>query len=67
MSYKHFAYSNYRVLVEKLRVSQPLKKFLAFYGIRTFIAAFTTVPTLVLVLFYSNPVNISKLSLENLF
>jgi len=59
--------SNYRLLVQKLTVSQPLKKFLAFYGIRKFIAAFTTAPPPVLVVCHSNPFNVSKLSLENNF
>jgi len=31
-----------RVLLEKLTGSQLVKKFLAFYGIRTFITSFTS-------------------------
>jgi len=30
-----------RVFLEKLKVFQPVKKFLAFYGTRRFITAFT--------------------------
>jgi len=35
-----------RVLLEKLIVSQPVKKFPAFYGTRRFIIAFTSAPHL---------------------
>jgi hypothetical protein len=31
-----------RVLLQKLTVTQPVKKFLAFYGTRRFITVFTT-------------------------
>ena len=54
--YKRFPLSDYRVLLEKLTVSQPVKKFLALYAIRTFIAAFTTAPPPVPVLCHSNPI-----------
>jgi hypothetical protein len=56
-SYKHSPLSNYRVLFEKLKVPQPFNIFLAFYGIRNFIAAFSTAPPLVPVLCHSNTVN----------
>ena len=56
-SYKRFPLSNYRVLLEKLTVPQPVKKFLAFYGTQPFIATFTTALPPVPILCHSNPVN----------
>jgi hypothetical protein len=57
-SHKRFPLSNYRVLLEKLTVPQPVKIFHAFYAIRTFIATFTTAPPPVPVLCHNNPVNV---------
>ena len=56
-SYKRFTLSDYRVLLEKLTVPQPLKEFLTFYAIRVFIATFTKASPPVPVLCHRNPVN----------
>jgi hypothetical protein len=56
-----------RVLIEKLTAPQPVQKLLAFYGTRTFIAAFTKALPFVPVLCHSKTVNAPILSLENPF
>jgi len=47
-----------RVLVEKLPGSQPVKKFLAFYGTRRFITAVTSCPPTVPILSHIDPVHV---------
>jgi hypothetical protein len=46
-----------KVLLEKLTGMQPVKKFPAFYGTRTFITAFTSVPPTVSIQSQLNPVH----------
>jgi hypothetical protein len=54
---RRFPLSDYRVLLEKLTVPQPVKELLAFYAIRTFLAVITTAPHPVPLPCHSNPLN----------